>query len=148
VNVTGEVCSGSPRPDIRLSRLAVDQAGYATSSVRKKTRGSGRMALLDRCPFGSPRCVLYWYPAYSHPSGPSREPWYVMGDSLVFPADGHPEGPSEKPWFRMVNDEAYPTEHHEAGHATVPWFTKKGSLIYPTEHHPDGASEAPWYEVR
>ena len=122
------------------TRLCDDESSGPTS------RGPSALAVCDYS--RSRSSVLHWYPVYSHPSGPSREPWYVVGDALAFRSKGHPEGHSTYPSFRLVDDQVYPTEHHEAGASKVPWFTMRGTLIYPTEGHPNGPSDTPWYQAR
>jgi hypothetical protein len=89
-----------------------------------------------------------WYPVYSHPLGVSVEPWYRVGDALVFRLVGHPDGPSSLPCFRLREGHAYATEHHEAGASILPWYDVRGSLVYPAVGHPQGVSHTPWYQQR
>ncbi len=90
---------------------------------------------------------VHWYTVYSHPNGPTPEPWYVLAGAYVFRAPAHPDGGAHCPEFRIVDDRAYPTTP-EADRAAEPWFTIAGSLVYPTAAHPAGASDTPWFQAR
>jgi hypothetical protein len=112
-----------------------------------KSRGMAPRSSAD-CIQVSSDARLFWFPVYSHPSGPGCDPWYVVDAGYVFRCVGHPDGPSREPSLRIVDDGLYPTAGMTVIPATMPVFRMVGSLIYPTDVHPGGPSRTPCYQAR
>lgn len=110
------------------------------------------LPLPARSPTGDcvePGCTLrLWFPVHTHPSGPARDPWYVVVDGLVWRTAMHPSGTSGTPSFRIDGDDVYALDRQLDRLLSAPCFVIRDAMIFPADTHPLGGSNRPWYEER
>jgi hypothetical protein len=91
---------------------------------------------------------MHWFPVHTHPSGPAREPWYVVVHGFVYRAIAHPSGAADRPSFRIDGEDVYAVDTRLDRLLAAPCFIIKDSMVFPADAHPLGASNRPWYEAR